>query len=89
MDMDQRKIPLSQPPNIDSVADNAKSIPIGNPLSNTQCILLDTFLQPVPVGVWANIIGGDGLAMGYLKRDALTKEVFIPHPSAQIKMQTL
>ena len=64
----------------DSLA-NAHSIPIGRPLSNTQVYLVDSFFRPVPVGVTGELlIGGDGLARGYLFEPALTAQKFIPDP---------
>ena len=57
------------------------SIPIGRPISNTQCFILDRDLQPVPIGVRGELFaGGDGLARGYLNDPELTAEKFIPNP---------
>lgn len=57
------------------------SIPIGKPISNTQVYLLDSTLQPVPLGEPGELcVGGDGLARGYLNQPELTAEKFVSHP---------
>jgi amino acid adenylation domain-containing protein len=57
------------------------SISIGWPIANTEVYVVDQYLQPVPVGIYGELlIGGPGLARGYLNHPELTAEKFIPHP---------
>jgi amino acid adenylation domain-containing protein len=63
-------------------------LPIGTPLSNTLCYVLDENLSPVPVGATGELyIGGAGLARGYMNKPALTQEKFIPNPF-QVDLQS-
>jgi amino acid adenylation domain-containing protein len=62
-------------------ADDGQAPPIGQPVANYQVYLLDSYLQPVPVGISGELcIGGVGLARGYLNQPGLTAEKFIPDP---------
>jgi amino acid adenylation domain-containing protein/non-ribosomal peptide synthase protein (TIGR01720 family) len=71
---------------VEDVAEES-TIPIGRPLSNTQIYILNSELQPVPIGTPGEIyIGGDGLARGYLNRPELTEEKFIPSPFDNSKL---
>jgi len=57
------------------------SVPIGRPLNHTECHIVDEAMQPVPVGATGELLlGGAGLARGYLNQPELTEEKFIRHP---------
>ena len=66
---------------IQSISDDALTIPIGSALANTQLYVLDNHLQPVPVGVAGELyIGGDGVALRYHNQLELTATKFIKNP---------
>ncbi|RKH44041.1 amino acid adenylation domain-containing protein [Corallococcus sp. AB050B] len=60
-------------------------VPIGRPLENSQALVLDARLEPVPPGVVGDLyVGGDGLAWGYLGKPDLTADRFVPHPFSEV-----
>ncbi len=56
-------------------------VTIGRPIANMTCFVVDDQLRPVPVGTEGELlIGGPGVAAGYLGRPELTAQKFIPNP---------
>jgi len=66
---------------VTDLAPGAATVPIGRPLANTTAYLLDGSGEPAPLGHPGELVlGGDGLAWGYLNRPELTAERFLPDP---------
>ncbi|MFG2104548.1 amino acid adenylation domain-containing protein [Micromonospora echinaurantiaca] len=65
-------------------------VPIGRPLPNHRAYVVDERLRPVPPGETGELlIGGPGLADGYLNRPALTAERFVPDPFSDLPGERL
>lgn len=63
------------------VPENAHELSIGRPIANTKIYILDSHLQPTPIGMPGELcIGGAGVVRGYLGRRTLTDERFISNP---------
>jgi len=73
-----------------AVPAGATSLPIGRPIANTRCHVVDRNLRPVePGGIGELCLGGDGLALGYLGRGSLTAERFVPDPFSGVPGERL
>jgi amino acid adenylation domain-containing protein len=70
-------------------ADDGELSLIGKPISDQTLYLLDSHLNPVPLGAPGEIyVGGAGLARGYHNQPQLTQERFINNPFATEKMRS-
>ena len=67
--------------------DGEDKISIGPPILNTKIYVLDTDMNPLPIGFTGEIyIGGIQVGYGYLGKEDLTNEKFINNPFAPGKM---
>ncbi|WP_422751936.1 amino acid adenylation domain-containing protein [Micromonospora sp. WMMD708] len=65
----------------DLTAADTDPVPIGLPLPNHRAYVVDDALRAVPPGQTGELlIGGPGLADGYLNRPGLTADRFVPDP---------
>ncbi len=70
-----------RPLSAQEITAGAAGSPIGVPIPDLSVYLVDRGLQPVPLGVPGEmLVGGAGLAQGYLGRPDLTAERFVPDP---------
>jgi amino acid adenylation domain-containing protein len=62
---------------------NPPNPPIGRPIPGARAHVLDRRGLPVPLGVAGELlVGGPGVARGYLRRPEITAERFVPDPFA-------
>ena len=67
-----------------TLVDGTVTPPLGKPHVNTRVYLLDTYLNPAPVGVPGELhVASGGLARGYFNHPGLAAEKFIPNPFAK------
>lgn len=67
--------------------DGEDKISIGPPILNTKIYVLDTDMNPLPIGLTGEIyIGGVQVGYGYLGKEDLTNQKFINNPFAPGKM---
>ncbi|MFE2458096.1 amino acid adenylation domain-containing protein [Streptomyces sp. NPDC059402] len=65
----------------DTLGEGPGTIPIGVPVDNTQCFILDENLAPVDIEEPGELyVGGVQLARSYLRRPEETRQRFIPSP---------
>ncbi len=58
---------------------HSPSVPIGRPINNSRAYVVDERLRPAPLGVAGElVVGGDGVALGYLNEPELTAQAFVP-----------
>lgn len=70
--------------------EHAAVVPIGKPTDNTQLIVLDNQLNPLPTGVSGELyVAGVGVGRGYLNQPKLTAERFVPNPFADVPGERL
>ncbi|MCH9649660.1 MAG: amino acid adenylation domain-containing protein [Deltaproteobacteria bacterium] len=75
---------------VQEVPEGAARVPIGRPISNTTSYVVDRRGSLTPLGVTGELVlGGAGLARGYLGRPALTAERFVPDPFSSLPGQRL
>jgi amino acid adenylation domain-containing protein len=63
----------------------AQTVPVGRPIANTTAVVVDRYDNEQPLGVPGELlIGGAGVAQGYLKRPELTAEKFVTWHGARV-----
>jgi amino acid adenylation domain-containing protein len=66
---------------VDEVLEDTVSIPLGKPISYTQCFILNDNMKLQPIGVTGELyVSGEGVAAGYLNKEELTSKSFVENP---------
>ncbi|KAG0197708.1 hypothetical protein BGX28_008785, partial [Mortierella sp. GBA30] len=66
---------------VKEITNNMDRLPIGRPINNTYAYVLDKYRMLVPTGAVGELyVGGAGVAIGYLNREDLTADRFLPDP---------
>jgi len=66
---------------VNEVLEGAQTIPIGKPISNTQCYIFNESMKLQPIGIPGELyVSGEGVAQGYLNKEELTSKSFIENP---------
>ncbi|MCC9020569.1 non-ribosomal peptide synthetase [Flavobacterium lipolyticum] len=66
---------------VEEVSEEASGIPIGKPISYTQCYILNESMKLQPVGIAGELyVSGEGVAAGYLNQEELTSKSFVENP---------
>ncbi|WP_199317731.1 non-ribosomal peptide synthetase [Richelia sinica] len=61
--------------------ENQRTVPIGKPLANLNIYILDSQMQPLPIGALGEIcVSGFGVGQGYWKNQESTQRNFVPNP---------
>ncbi|HEY9032466.1 MAG TPA: amino acid adenylation domain-containing protein, partial [Pseudomonadales bacterium] len=61
--------------------DQAATVPLGLPVSNNSCYVVDANMQLLPVGVPGELCAsGEGIALGYLNKPEQTAAAFVANP---------
>ncbi|MEM7134559.1 MAG: amino acid adenylation domain-containing protein [Chloroflexota bacterium] len=67
-----------------------RKIPIGKPIANVNALILDSQMNPVPIGVPGELyLGGICLGLGYIHDEQQTQAVFVDNPFPEIPSHKL
>ena len=71
-------------------SEDGRSVLVGKPIDNLCAYVVDSAMQPVPAGTKGELLlGGVGVARGYLNQPTLTAERFIANPFGSVTCDRL